>query len=526
MNAATSGNTSLQVQQMYPQSTSNRQLTPKGSLSPLNFSSGGRSASGSMPASPTSIHSSSSAIFERDIEVAPKNVLGVSPNHHTQVAKDPHHTARAIAHEPLENAVPSVLTAAVAALGEYEGSSKDGKDAKRGMSHEEISVIAPVPQSPNTWPTSTSASTISKYGMSRSPSPHALPLPLPGAASTSSGASTPGSSPSRVGSRQPTNLAQRIAEANAAPTSSQPSPVVPGAFPVSTAAAATLPPPTLNTSLTPATDPGHAPHFTESNVASRGSTPGVIGIVPPTPNTNSFSFSAFHSDVAPVSGSPPSAAPSPLVLTPPPGTVGSRSAISQNSRTSRPTSLYEELSLSPLVVTSAMDEPLEVPADVEPIALSGHAHLHSPPSPQVVPHTLRDTSNSPSNAASKRLSFISYNDLLNSTPISSYPLSNLTSPNTEPTHQIEVSVSNGRPKLGSRGSTLNNRTSPTSEIFGSGFLGAIEGGEVPGAATAHGNSHDLGPKGGEWERGGFGTGLEERLEAALKERQTKEGSSV
>lgn len=142
-------------------------------------------------------------------------------------------------------------------------------------------------------------------------------------------------------------------------------------------------------------------------------------------------------------------------------------------------------------------------------------------------NTLRDSTNSPNNAASKRLSFISYNDLLNSTPISSYPLSNLTSPNTEPTHQIEVSVGIGRPKLGSRGSTINNRTSPTSEIFGSGFLGAVEGGEMPSAVTAHGHSHDLGPKGGgEWERGGFGTGLEERLEAALRDQQTKEGPSV
>ncbi|KAG8990143.1 hypothetical protein FRB93_003309 [Tulasnella sp. JGI-2019a] len=515
------GNTSLQVQQMHPQSSS-RHPTPKGSLSPLNFSPGTRSTNGSMPSSPTSIHSSSSAIFERDIEVPPKNALGVSPNHHAQASKDPHHTARAIAHEPLENAVPSVLTAAVAALGEYEGCPKDGKDAKRGASHDEISVIAPVPQSPNHWPTSASASTASKYGMSRSPSPHTLPLPLPGTASASSGASTPGSSPSRIGTRQPTNLAQRIAEANIA-TASPPSPTIPGAFPSFGAAAPTA----LSMSLTPATDPGHTPHVTDSNVASRGSTPGVIGIVPPTPNANSFSFSAFHGDVATAgASSPPSAVASPLVLTPPPLTVGTRSTGSQSARTSRPTSLYEELSLSPLVVTSVVDEPLEVPADVEPIALSGNGHLHSPPSPQIVAHTLRDPTGSTNNAASKRLSFISYNDLLNSTPISSYPLSNLTSPNAEPTHQIEVSVGNGR-KLGSRQSTINTRASPTAEVFASGFLGAADGGEVPAAGVAgvHNHSHDL-KGGGEWERGGFGTGLEERLEAALKEQQTKEGSPI
>ena len=46
------------------------------------------------------------------------------------------------------------------------------------------------------------------------------------------------------------------------------------------------------------------------------------------------------------------------------------------------------------------------------------------------------------------------------------------------------------------------------------------------AASAQGGlqqTHDVGPKGGgEWEREGMGSGLEERLEAAFKEQQARE----
>jgi len=329
--------------------------------------------------------------------------------------------------------------------------------------------------------------------------------------SSSSGASTPGSSPSRIVSRQGTQQ-QSI-------STTMESPVIPGAFPPQV--------PTINTSLTPATDPGHAPHLSESNVASRGSTPGVIGIVPPTPNANTFSFGAFNGSPTVdtvTGGSPPSAAASPMVVTPP-LPVGTRQTASRS--TSRPTSvavsLYDELSLAPLLVTSQADEPVPVPTDVEPLAFSGnaHGHHHRPPSPAALPMA-RDPTSLTSNAASKRLSFISYNDLLNSTPISSFPLSNLTSSTSEPPHQIEVS---SKPRTGSRQSTINNvNRSPTSEFFSSvGSDGAL-GGDA-GVTGLHGHSHDTGLKGGgEWERGGFGTGLEERLEAAYKDQQVKDST--
>lgn len=63
-------------------------------------------------------HSSSSAIFERDIE---------QPSMH-HAMRDPHHTSRAMSHE-LDAAVPSVLSAAISALN--VGSEDD------------VSVIAP-----------------------------------------------------------------------------------------------------------------------------------------------------------------------------------------------------------------------------------------------------------------------------------------------------------------------------------------------------------------------------------------------
>jgi len=61
----------------------------------------------SIPSSPTSIHSSSSAIFERDIEP-----LTPSPPH----VSHPHRTPRGKATEQLDHAVPTVLDSAAAVL--------------------------------------------------------------------------------------------------------------------------------------------------------------------------------------------------------------------------------------------------------------------------------------------------------------------------------------------------------------------------------------------------------------------------
>ncbi|KAJ7141126.1 hypothetical protein C8R44DRAFT_762777 [Mycena epipterygia] len=90
---------------------------------------GSRSPS-SIPSSPTSVHSSSSAIFERDIE--PLHLSPVLPSS----KKDPHRTARSKNTEILEQSVPSVLDSATSILSSM--GSEDG---------DSISVIAPAPSS-------------------------------------------------------------------------------------------------------------------------------------------------------------------------------------------------------------------------------------------------------------------------------------------------------------------------------------------------------------------------------------------
>ncbi|KAF8748175.1 hypothetical protein RHS01_11000 [Rhizoctonia solani] len=69
-------------------------------ISPTQLSTGrlaGNRSPNSMPSSPTSVHSSSSAIFERDIE---------QPSFVAHTIKDPHHISRAMTHE-LDAAVPN-----------------------------------------------------------------------------------------------------------------------------------------------------------------------------------------------------------------------------------------------------------------------------------------------------------------------------------------------------------------------------------------------------------------------------------
>lgn len=120
--------------------------------------------------------------------------------------------------------------------------------------------------------------------------------------------------------------------------------------------------------------------------------------------------------------------------------------------------------------------------------------LHSlpPPSPPTSNHTTRSpqsnlsVSHPPSpKASTKRLSFMSYSDLLSSTPASSHPLSSLTNCTEAPPHIPTVS----------------------------GFTAAQNQG------GSHGNNRDsilmLDDAGGEWEREGLGRGLEERLESLL-----------
>ncbi|KAI0826964.1 hypothetical protein BC628DRAFT_1409813 [Trametes gibbosa] len=104
----------------------------------------------SIPSSPTSVHSSSSAIFERDIE--PIN----SP---LSLISDPHHIPRAKFTEEIERSVPSVLDSAAVVL-----TSKDAEDDDL----DSISIVTPAP--PDTAFHSGFTSPTSRLS-SRSPSP-------------------------------------------------------------------------------------------------------------------------------------------------------------------------------------------------------------------------------------------------------------------------------------------------------------------------------------------------------------------
>ena len=115
---------------------------------------------------------------------------------------------------------------------------------------------------------------------------------------------------------------------------------------------------------------------------------------------------------------------------------------------------------------------------------------------------------SPSHAAHKRLSFISYNDLLASTPTSTLPLSSLTSPGTiePPPHLPSVALSLP---------VASRSPSAAASAAGSARNSVLV---EHGAAAADvkeptgGVGDDVG---GEWEREGLGRGLEERLEALM-----------
>ncbi|KJA15997.1 hypothetical protein HYPSUDRAFT_71681 [Hypholoma sublateritium FD-334 SS-4] len=93
----------------------------------------------SIPSSPTSVHSSSSAIFERDIEPlvppSPPHSYTLSPTSPAYHPPNPHRIPRAKGTEALEASVPSVLDSAAAIL----GSLAADPDA--------VAVVAPAPAS-------------------------------------------------------------------------------------------------------------------------------------------------------------------------------------------------------------------------------------------------------------------------------------------------------------------------------------------------------------------------------------------
>ncbi|KAF7964361.1 hypothetical protein HWV62_9531, partial [Athelia sp. TMB] len=129
-----------------------------------------------------------------------------------------------------------------------------------------------------------------------------------------------------------------------------------------------------------------------------------------------------------------------------------------------------------------------------------------PPSPMGSPNLSLMTPGGLNTTTSNRLSFIAYSDLLASTPTTLQPLSSLTSSasSADPPPHI--------PSVSGLTQASQHYTPSHSPLKGSSLLrasGVIEG--HPGGEAETG----LDDIGGEWEREGFGGGLEERLEALL-----------
>ncbi|KAF8624592.1 hypothetical protein AX17_007085 [Amanita inopinata Kibby_2008] len=374
--------------------TSNTFRSPRRTSQMLRTSDArmGSRSPNSIPSSPTSVHSSSSAIFERDIEP----INPPSP----PISSNPHRIPRAKTTEQLELSVPSVLDSAAAILTGIQ-------DPEAG---DQISVVTPASSnfSDHVGRSSGFASPIGSF-RSRSPSPLGLRLGPGGAA---------GHRADLLLSIPPSNQpAYSMAAIATPPMSSSPQsvplPLVPAR-------------PTIQT-----------------NVAS---TPSIV-----TPTSVYFTTSSSMEDE------------------------------SSSTATSHDNHEHQHHAVS----TVPMVSPPPLTAVSSPFTSSTTSH---PPSP--------------THAASKRLSFMSYSDLLTSTPASTLPLSFLTTSASTvdpPPHIPSVS-----------GLTqMNSHSSPSAATSLRGF--ALHG-NGKGRRDSVALSDDVG---GEFEREGFGKGLEEQLEAMM-----------
>ncbi|KZT65266.1 hypothetical protein DAEQUDRAFT_769021 [Daedalea quercina L-15889] len=341
---------------------------------------GSRSPS-SIPSSPTSVHSSSSAIFERDIEpITPATSLSPS-------SADPHRIPRGKYTEQLEQSVPSVLDSAAAVLAASDAQDDD---------FDAVSIITPAP--PDSGYRSGLASPSSRLS-SRSPSPTGI---SPGKRTSLlfSTSTSPPHSTSPLHTASPLHPAAQVPQAQGSP------PTWPSI---------------------------------QTHSQSQSSTPlAPQSTVPATPT------SAYYSAAT-------SAAPSE------PGSEAS----------SPTTATHHEHPLHSLPASPA--------GAPQPTTITIPAPLSHPPSPR---------------ASAKRLSFISYTDLLSSTPSATMPLSSVLT--NEPPHLPSV--------IGL----------PQAQYAASSSGGSVHAGSVMERDTAGQVVDDVG---GEWEREGLGRGLEERLEA-------------
>ncbi|KAG5634426.1 hypothetical protein H0H81_002041 [Sphagnurus paluster] len=379
---------------------------------------------GSIPSSPTSVHSSSSAIFERDIEP----LCPPSPQHHSTLhPSNSHRIPRSKTTEQIEHSVPSVLDSAAAILASIDNTN-------------DVAIVAPVSFAHN-FAGSGFASPIGSF-RSRSPSPtigtlaahgrNSLLLSIPQQQQVLM--TSPATTTARAPPAIQTNVAQAAPPAIVTPTSA---------------------------------------YFSVADGAESQSPQDTESVHPPLPST------------------PPPAGPSSLPAHA--STSTSSPGSSSKSQPHSPTSRTHTLSQAPLGSVSVSASP---------------------------------------NAATKRLSFVSYGDMLTSVPTSTLPLSSLTTAASAfepPPHIPSVSVATSYP--GSAATSLrgfsmapthhpnSTHPHPHHDAFGPTTANATASASAAQKADSVllgmlGPGHPAGADdvGGEWEREGLGRGLAERID--------------
>ncbi|KAF9033000.1 hypothetical protein BJ165DRAFT_765957 [Panaeolus papilionaceus] len=385
-------------------------------------------------------HSSSSAIFERDIEP----IIPPSPPSTLHNPPNPHRIPRAKHSGQLDQSVPSVLDSAASVLATMD----DAED--------QVAVVAPL---------SLSASSLEMSGDSLGLGLSlGLGFPSTGTGNANGRSSGFASPIGSLRSRSPSPLGMRIAS-----TSS-----------TSGAAGQQLQP--LNLSIP-------VPHQSSQQP--------------------SLGLSMEAANNIPTSSSPPKA----------------------HSISSRSPSVGSPASRARSISPSQHHSPSLIPMSISHSTSSTHAPATSPTSLSHPP--------SPAHGPKKRLSFMSYTDLLSSTPSTTQPLSSLTShassmeppPHIPTVTMVGVALSTNASRAASTtGSplsspislphTLSSHSGATPSIrnvsgtmsINSNHASAVGG---PVGGLTHPGLKDsialLDNMGGEWEREGLGMGLEERL---------------
>lgn len=272
-----------------------------------------------------------------------------------------------------------------------------------------------------------------------------------------------------------------------------------------------LPSPTQTASMSP------APLSPASNASSGGE--GAKIHSPQQANSKSASPKALALTTSLSAGSPLG---DPTI----PGGFAPNEAINPQPGTETPSSAgastnYESAISSP-TTTTREHPPHSLPAASSPMTPTATSF---DPAQAPIPRPRQQPSHppSPSNAA-KRLSFLSYADMINSTPTSTLPLSSLVSPTTSipPPHipSVELSVGSASPSIVSGSRSVSAAASARTSLLLDSYSPAhghfhhhVHSGQATDVKEPTGGVGD--DLGGEWAREGLGKGLEERLETLL-----------